>query len=220
MFGIDSSWLQVWDYSVVPDTEHLAERPRLCLTDVIGNTVSVDYGKLFEHKPYSISANLGMRPDLVRESISVIRFQCPKRWLCTGSSASSTNPWKWSARTSRRPFHPSNPPWAKAINRPMRTRYYKSMIRRFSRHRSANSHRRRWSSSTWTRPSVPCSPGSRSLRISMWRRKAAESSWRRNWNFISRNARRSYVSTAIFWLRRKYCITLEYNVRNTRAWTR
>lgn len=44
---------------MVPDTSELAERPKACLTDSVGNSVPIDYTKLFDSKLFSISSDMG-----------------------------------------------------------------------------------------------------------------------------------------------------------------
>lgn len=44
---------------MVPDTKELAERPKACLADAVGNSVPIDYTKLFDMKLYSISTDMG-----------------------------------------------------------------------------------------------------------------------------------------------------------------
>lgn len=44
---------------MVPDTSELAEKPKACLTDAVGNSVPIDYTKLFDTKLYSINTDMG-----------------------------------------------------------------------------------------------------------------------------------------------------------------
>ncbi|XP_019866544.1 intraflagellar transport protein 52 homolog [Aethina tumida] len=53
----DHDDIDILDYHVVPETGHLAEKPKICLTDAISNTTLVDYTKLFDHKMYSMNTN-------------------------------------------------------------------------------------------------------------------------------------------------------------------
>ncbi|XP_044265616.1 intraflagellar transport protein 52 homolog [Tribolium madens] len=54
----DHDDIDISDQHSVPDTAELAERPKLCLTDAISHTVSIDYTQLFDHKTYSMNTNL------------------------------------------------------------------------------------------------------------------------------------------------------------------
>ena len=65
--------LQISDHHIVPDTAELAERPKLCLTDAISHTVSIDYTQLFDHKTYSVNTNLGKKN---RSSVFVCLSVC------------------------------------------------------------------------------------------------------------------------------------------------
>ncbi|GLV44649.1 Intraflagellar transport 52 [Carabus blaptoides fortunei] len=56
--------IDTWEYQMVPDIAELAERPRACLTDAVGNSVPIDYTKLFETKLFSI--NTDMVPDALK----------------------------------------------------------------------------------------------------------------------------------------------------------
>ncbi|KAK5647266.1 hypothetical protein RI129_002158 [Pyrocoelia pectoralis] len=57
--------LEIWDHHIVPDITEIADRPKLCLTDAIGPTMSTDYSKLFDHKMYS------MNTDFVPQSVKL-----------------------------------------------------------------------------------------------------------------------------------------------------
>ncbi|KAK4885769.1 hypothetical protein RN001_002040 [Aquatica leii] len=50
--------LEIWDHHIVPDITEVADRPKLCLTDAICHTTTMDYSKLFDHKMYSMNTNL------------------------------------------------------------------------------------------------------------------------------------------------------------------
>ncbi|CAH1363875.1 unnamed protein product [Tenebrio molitor] len=54
----DHDDIDISDHHIVPDTAELAERPKLCLTDAISHTISIDYTQLFDHKTYSMNTNL------------------------------------------------------------------------------------------------------------------------------------------------------------------
>ncbi|XP_030764193.1 intraflagellar transport protein 52 homolog [Sitophilus oryzae] len=54
----DHDDIEVTDRNIVPETAELAEKPKLCLTDVVSNTSVIDYTKLFDHKVYSMNTNL------------------------------------------------------------------------------------------------------------------------------------------------------------------
>ncbi|XP_065167759.1 intraflagellar transport protein 52 homolog [Atheta coriaria] len=58
MSTMDHDDLDALDHHIVPDTGELANRPKLCLTDAITHSVSLDYNKLFDHKTYSMNTNL------------------------------------------------------------------------------------------------------------------------------------------------------------------
>ncbi|XP_066247787.1 intraflagellar transport protein 52 homolog [Euwallacea similis] len=54
----DHDDIEISDRNIVPETAELAEKPKLCLTDVVSNTSVVDYSNLFEHKVYSMNTLL------------------------------------------------------------------------------------------------------------------------------------------------------------------
>ncbi|XP_050304982.1 intraflagellar transport protein 52 homolog [Anthonomus grandis grandis] len=54
----DHDDMDVTDRNIVPETAELAEKPKLCLTDVISNTSVVDYVKLFDHNVHSMNTHL------------------------------------------------------------------------------------------------------------------------------------------------------------------
>ncbi|KAL1497592.1 hypothetical protein ABEB36_008525 [Hypothenemus hampei] len=53
----DHDDLDVTDRNIVPETTELAEKPKLCLSDV-NNSYGIDYLSLFEHKVYSMNTFL------------------------------------------------------------------------------------------------------------------------------------------------------------------
>ncbi|CAG9760778.1 unnamed protein product [Ceutorhynchus assimilis] len=54
----DHDDLEVTDRNIVPETAELAEKAKLCLTDVVSNTSIVDYTTLFNHQVHSINTLL------------------------------------------------------------------------------------------------------------------------------------------------------------------
>ncbi|CAG9762729.1 unnamed protein product [Ceutorhynchus assimilis] len=54
----DCDDLEITDGNIVPETAELAEKAKLCLTDVVSNSPSVNFAKLFEHS-FHLIKNLG-----------------------------------------------------------------------------------------------------------------------------------------------------------------
>ncbi|ERL92527.1 intraflagellar transport protein 52 homolog [Dendroctonus ponderosae] len=60
----DHDDIEVTDRNIVPETAELADKPKLCLTDVVNNTSVVDYTSLFDHKVYAM--NTMMVPETLK----------------------------------------------------------------------------------------------------------------------------------------------------------
>ncbi|XP_044763961.1 intraflagellar transport protein 52 homolog [Coccinella septempunctata] len=54
----DHDEIDIMERNILPNTEELASKPKLCLTDAISHTLSVDHLELLEHRMYSINTNL------------------------------------------------------------------------------------------------------------------------------------------------------------------
>lgn len=67
----DHDDIEVTDRNIVPETAELAEKPKLCLTDVVNNTSIVDYTKLFDHKVYSMNTSLVPETLKLYEALSI-----------------------------------------------------------------------------------------------------------------------------------------------------
>lgn len=50
----DHDDIEVTDRNIVPETAELADKPKLCLTDIVNNTSLLDFTSLFDHKVYSM----------------------------------------------------------------------------------------------------------------------------------------------------------------------
>ncbi|KAL3275999.1 hypothetical protein HHI36_020730 [Cryptolaemus montrouzieri] len=64
LFFSEHDDIDVMEHNIVPNTAELANKPKLCLTDAISHTASIDYIKLLDHKIYSVNFNLV--PDILR----------------------------------------------------------------------------------------------------------------------------------------------------------
>lgn len=53
----DHDDIDIMERNILPNTEELANNPKICLTDAISHTLSVDHLELLEHKLYSINTN-------------------------------------------------------------------------------------------------------------------------------------------------------------------
>lgn len=54
----DHDDIDLIDHHIIPETAELAEKPKLCLTDVISHSTFIDYSKLFDNNMYSMNTNL------------------------------------------------------------------------------------------------------------------------------------------------------------------
>ncbi|XP_060528786.1 intraflagellar transport protein 52 homolog [Cylas formicarius] len=71
----DQDDIDISDRNIVPDTAELAEKPKVCLTDVTGSTSYMDYMKLFDHKVYSMNTNLVLETLKLYEELGVKHVQ-------------------------------------------------------------------------------------------------------------------------------------------------